>query len=318
MGYQSLVTGPNRAGVAVTENLTQQILQLKVEKRAIILAHNYQPPEIQDLADLTGDSLELSRQAASTDAEVIVFCGVSFMAETAAIVNPDKIVLLPRSDAGCPMADMIKPQDMVQLRGLHPETPMVTYVNSTAAVKAESTVCCTSANSIRVVNSFSGARQVFMAPDMNLARYTARHTDKEILYWHGFCPIHQALTPEQVLASKARHPEALFIAHPECRPEVIDLADLVHSTSGMIRFVQESSHTSFIIGTEEGILHPMRKQNPHKSFFPASDHLVCPDMKKTGLVDVRRALTTLTPRITVPEDIRIRALSAVQRMLESG
>jgi quinolinate synthase len=300
----------------MSNNLEQQIKDLKAEKKAIILAHNYQPPKIHKIADMTGDSLELSRKAASTDAEVIVFCGVSFMAETAAILNPGKIVLLANQRAGCPMADMITPEHMKSIQAKHPGMPIVTYVNSTAAVKAESTVCCTSANSIKVVESFTDADAVYMAPDQNLAMYTALHTKKQVFYWHGFCPIHHNLSAEDVLSKKREHPEALFIAHPECRPEVLELADLIQSTSGMLRFVTESSHDSFIIGTEEGILYPMQKQNPNKRFYPASKTLICPDMKKTTLKDVLRTLETLEPRVIVPEEIRVRALSAVERMLE--
>lgn len=298
--------------------INDRILQLKQARHAIILAHNYQPPAVQDIADMTGDSLELSRQAASTDAQVIVFCGVAFMAETAAILNPDKIVLLPRLEAGCPMADMITVEDMKGIQQQYPGLPIITYVNSSAAVKAESTVCCTSANSIRIVESFHGASSVYMAPDQNLARYTARHTRKEVFFWRGYCPIHHNLSVEQILAQKQRHPEAILLAHPECRPEVLDLADVVHSTSGMLRYVQDSPHESFIIATEEGILHPMRQQNPHKSFYPASNQLVCPDMKKISLEDVCRSLETLQPRVTVPEEIRLRALEAVEKMLSAG
>lgn len=299
----------------MTVSLHDQIQELKKRKHAIILAHNYQPPAIQDVADMTGDSLELSRQAAATTAEVIVFCGVSFMAETAAILNPDKTVILPRLDATCPMADMITPEDLRAIREQYPAAPVITYVNSTAAVKALSTICCTSANSLRVVESFPDADSVYMAPDQNLAKYTARHTRKKVFYWQGFCPIHHHLTAEDVGKRKQEHPEALFLAHPECPPEVLDLADLVQSTSGMLRFVQESPHRSFVIGTEEGILYPMQQQNPDKKFYPASPHLICPDMKKTTLEDVYRALTTLQPRVTVPEAIRLDALKAVERML---
>jgi len=299
-------------------NFKDRVLKLKEEKHAIILAHNYQPPEIQDIADLTGDSLELSRQAASTKAQVIVFCGVAFMAETAAILNPDKIVILPRLDAGCPMADMITPEDVISIKHEHPGLPIITYVNSTAAVKAESTVCCTSANSIRIVESFAKADSVYMAPDQNLAKYTARHTQKKVLYWHGYCPIHHDLTEQQVQLRKAQYPDAMFLAHPECRPEVLDLADVVQSTSGMLRYATESPRNSFIVGTEEGILYPMRRQNPEKNFYPASDKLICSNMKKTSLDDVVRSLETLQPRITVPEEIRVRALDAVEKMLAAS
>jgi len=299
----------------MNESVIHRISQLKAKRRAIILAHNYQPPAIQDLADLTGDSLELSRQAASTDAEVIVFCGVAFMAETAAILNPHKKVLLPRPDAGCPMADMIRPEDLVAVKNRHPGVPLVTYVNSTAAVKAESTVCCTSANSIQVVESFPEADTVYMSPDENLAMYTARHTQKNVLAWKGYCPVHQGLSARRVEERKAQYPQAVFLAHPECRPEVVDLADEVVSTSGMLRYVRENPGRPYIIGTETGILYPMRKQNPNTEIHAASDKMVCPNMKKTAPEDVLRALETLEPRIVVSEEVRIRALKAVERML---
>lgn len=296
-------------------DLIEAIRRLKSDRNAIILAHNYQPPEIQDIADMTGDSLELSRRAAATPAEVILFCGVSFMAETAAILNPGKIVLLPRLDAGCPMADMITADDMCRIKAAHPGMPIVTYVNSTAAVKAESTVCCTSANSIRVVESFRDAPRVYMAPDQNLAQYTARYVDKEILFWHGYCPYHHNLTVEEVQSRRQAHPDALFLAHPECRPEILALADHVQSTSGMLRFVQESSQDAFIVGTEVGILHPMRKLCPQKRFYPASERMFCTSMKLISLEDVRRSLETLEPRVTVEEQTRLKALVAVERML---
>jgi quinolinate synthase len=297
------------------EGVRKEIKRLKETRNAVILAHNYQPPQIQDIADMTGDSLELSRKAVSTAAQVIVFCGVGFMAETAAILNPGKIVLLPRLEAGCPMADMIGPEDMKSIKEQHPQTPIVTYVNSSAAVKAESTICCTSANSIQVVESFQGEESIYMAPDMNLAQYTARHTEKKIHYWNGYCPIHHNLTAEMVMARKKEHPDALFLAHPECRPEVLDLADIIQSTSGMLRFVNEDSRHTFIVGTEMGILHPMSRQNPGKRFYPASDGMLCPDMKMVGLEDVLLALETLQPQITISEDIRVRALAAVERMI---
>jgi quinolinate synthase len=298
-----------------TQEISNRIHELKIQRKAIILAHNYQPSDIQEIADMMGDSLELSRKAAETDAEVIVFCGVAFMAETAAILNPGKTVLLPHRTAGCPMADMITPEDMKAIQKEHPGVPIITYVNSTAAVKAESTVCCTSANAIKVVQSFKDDKTVYMAPDQNLAMYAAGHTDKQVFYWKGYCPIHHNLSSEQVQQTRDEHPEALFIAHPECRPEILKMADLVTSTSGMLKFVRESEHQSFIIGTEEGIIHPMRKASPGKKFYPAARGLVCPDMKKTTLDDVVRSLETLEPRITVPEEIRVRALSAVERML---
>jgi quinolinate synthase len=202
-----------------------------------------------------------------------------------------------------------------QIKARYPGLPIVTYVNSTAAVKAESTVCCTSANSIKVVESFTTAETVYMAPDQNLAKYTARHTNKQVHYWNGYCPIHHNLLPEHVRAARSKHPRALFLAHPECRPEVLDLADVVSSTSGMLRYVAESPQQEFIIGTESGILYPMNKQNPGKRLYPASDQLICPNMKRISVADVCNSLETLAPRVTVPEDIRLRALDAVNRML---
>ena len=302
----------------MTDDIKQKILELKAEKNAVILAHNYQSGVIQDIADILGDSLELSRKAAEVDAEVIVFCGVSFMAETAAVLNPRKTVLLPRLEAGCPMADMIVPNDLIGIRDEYPGVPIITYVNSTAAVKAESTICCTSANVLQVVESFKDADTVYMAPDRNLAQYAARHTRKKVLHWHGYCPVHHNLLAEDVLKVKEAHPEAPFLAHPECRPEVLDLADKICSTSGMLRFVRESSIESFIIGTEEGILRPMEKENPHKRFYTPAKRMLCPDMKLTTPEDVVLALETLQPRITVPEETRVKALKAVERMLALG
>ncbi len=299
------------------KDLIREITRLRDEREAVILAHNYQPPEIQDLADITGDSLELSRKATSTDAKVIVFCGVRFMAETAAILNPDKIVLLPDPEAGCPMADMLDAKQAREIKEQYPGVPLVTYVNSTAEVKAESTVCCTSANSIRIVNSFVTFREIYMAPDQNLAKYTAKHTDKIVHYWHGYCPIHHFLAPNQVKKAREAHPEALFIAHPECTPEVLDMADGVFSTSGMIRFVSESQSTSFIIGTEMGLIHALKKFNPSKQFFPAHESLVCEDMKKISLQKVLASLETLSPRITVAEKTRVPAQKALDKMLRT-
>ena len=301
----------------VKENsLLERINRLRKERNAIILAHNYQPGPIQDLADLTGDSLELSRKAKETDAEVIVFCGVRFMAETAAILNPRKTVLLPVPDAGCPMADMITAEDLRTIKKNYPGVPIVTYVNSNADVKAESTICCTSANSIRVVNSFADSEEIYMVPDQNLALYTSRNTAKKIRFWHGYCPVHHNMRPQYVHEAKKRHPDAMFIAHPECRPEVLELADGVFSTSGMIKYVTESDKTSFIIGTEMGLIHTLKKTNPHKHFVPLHESLVCRDMKKITLEKILRSLQELAPRITVPENIRQRAQLALDRMLE--
>ncbi len=295
--------------------MKQIIRDLARRKNAIILAHNYQPPQIQDIADLCGDSLELSIKAAKTSADIIVFCGVHFMAETAAILCPDKTVLLPNPDSGCPMADMVDPAGLTARKKALGNIPVITYVNSSAAVKAVSDICCTSANVIDVVNAQS-ADEVLMTPDKNLAQYAAGHTDKKIHLWDGFCPFHNNLTPEDVTAARQQHPEALFMAHPECPPEILALADTIQSTSGMIRYAQNSAHRQFIIGTEVGLLYPISKANPYKQFFPASEKMLCKDMKKIGLKDIKNSLETLSGEIRVPEDIRKNALGAVQKMID--
>lgn len=299
------------------QRLIERILELKEKRKAIILAHNYQPPEIQDIADLRGDSLELSLKASKTDAEVIVFCGVYFMAETAKIVSPKKKVLLPVGSACCEMADMITPEDVLRLKEAYPDAPVVTYVNSTAEVKALSDICCTSANAVKVVGTFK-EKQIIMLPDMNLARYTQRfYPDKKIIYFEGFCPFHHLLTPEEVLEAKKAHPEALFIAHPECRPEVIDLADRVASTSGMLRLAKELPNQEFIIGTEVGLLYPLSQQNPDKKFYhPAPEKMVCPSMKKITLENLLSSLENLEFEVVVEEEIRVKAYNAVKKMLE--
>ena len=279
----------------------QEVRRLLEQRRAILLAHNYQPGEIQDIADVLGDSLELSIKASQTSAEVIVFCGVHFMAETAAILCPDKTVLLPRLDVGCCLAESVTADKLLARKAELPGVPVVTYVNSTAAVKAESDICCTSANAISVVNSLATPR-VLMIPDQNLALYAARHTSKkiEILTWEGWCNVHDGLTAEEVLEAKAAHPQAPFIAHPECNPEVVDLADFVRSTSGMLKFVQESAARAFIIGTEKGIIHRMQKENPGKVFYSPSKRLICRPMKRITMVDVIAALKENRYQITVP------------------
>jgi quinolinate synthase len=296
-------------------DLKKKVRDLLKKRKAVMLAHNYQRPEVQDAADLCGDSLELSIKAAQTDAEVIVFCGVHFMAETASIMSPDKTVLLPRIDAGCPMADMVTPEALEKRMKELPPMPVVTYVNSTAAVKALSTICCTSANVVKVVNSLD-ADEVLMVPDRNLAKYAALHTRKRVHFWNGFCIVHNILTPEVVLLAKNKHPEAVFMAHPECRPEVLELADVVLSTSGMIKYAGESEKISFIVGTETGILHPMKKANPSKMFYPVSRDMECRNMKKITLEDVARCLENMEGEVKVPEDIRIPAKEAVRKMID--
>ncbi len=298
----------------MVDNIHGRIRALLKAKNAILLAHNYQPPEIQDVADFCGDSLELSIKAAETEAEVLVFCGVHFMAETASILSPQKTVLLPRVDAGCPMADMVTPEALQNRIDSLPGVPVVTYVNSSAAVKALSTICCTSANAAEVVNSLE-ADEVLMVPDRNLARNTAAKTEKKVHLWEGCCPFHDILTPEMVTAAKAAHPEAVFLAHPECLPAVVAMADAAVSTSGMIRFARASDHQSFLVGTEVGMHYPLQKACPDKTFIMVSERMHCDDMKKIALNDVLRCLEDMRGEVRVPEEIRVPALKAVERMI---
>lgn len=298
-----------------TTDIRTEIRHLLKERNAVLLAHNYMRDEVQEIADITGDSLQLSMEAAKTDADVIVFCGVHFMAESAAILSPRKKVLLPRADAGCPMADMVDVAGLQALKAQHPGLPVVTYVNSSAAVKAESDICCTSANAVSVVRSLKEQKLIF-APDRNLGRWIAKQLpDKEFIYWEGYCPTHERLTATRVLEIKAVHPDALFICHPECAPEVSALADHVCSTSGMYLYCSKSPAKKFIIGTEAGILFKLREDNPDKEFVLASPALVCPNMKLTSLEDILLALQTMQPVVTVAEDVRIKAKAALDKML---
>ena len=294
--------------------MIQDILALKKERHATILAHNYQIPEVQDVADLVGDSLELSRAAARLDTEVIIFCGVDFMAETAAILSPQKKVVLPEKGAWCPMAHMITPEQLCDLKIIHPEAAVVCYVNSTAEIKAMSDVCCTSANGVQVVNSLS-EKEVIFVPDRNLAAYVARHTDKKIIPWNGYCYVHDHLTAEEVQVARAEHPGAEVLVHPECRPEVIDQADFTYSTAGMGKHAKASSSKEFIIGTEAGMIYRLKKENPEKEFYPLSKNAICQNMKKTDLSKVLRALQTLQSQVTVPEEIAVKARLSIERML---
>ena len=294
--------------------ITEEILRLKEERNAIILVHNYQPGEIQDIADCTGDSLELSRAAATMDGDVIVFCGVDFMAETAAILSPKKTVLLPAEDACCPMAQMIGAEELKTAKAKHPDAAVVCYVNSSAEVKAESDICCTSSNAVRVVNAVEQDTIIFV-PDKNLGRYAQRFTKKTILPWEGFCYVHDRITPAQIAQAREAYPNAVLLVHPECRPEVIDLADHVASTSGIIKEVCSSKAHEFIIGTEVGILHRLGKECPGKKCYPLSSAAICKNMKKMDLTKLRDSLQTLQPRITVPEDVAARARGAIERML---
>ena len=294
--------------------IIDEILRLAEERDALILAHNYQRDEIQALAHITGDSLALSMEAAQTGRSVIVFCGVHFMAESAAILAPEKTVLLPRLDAGCPMADMITADGLREMKSRHPGVPVVTYVNSSAAVKAESDICCTSANAVKVVASLEEA-EVILAPDRNLGRYIADQVDKTCHFWDGYCPTHERFTVDDVRVVQADYPEALFMAHPECPPEVLAIADHICSTSGMYTFAKDNPAQQFIVGTEAGILYRLRKENPEKTFILPTTRLICPNMKLTSLEDVLQCLQTMSPQVTVPEAVRIPAKIALDRML---
>jgi len=297
------------------DELKKEIAALRKERNAIILAHNYQRDEIQEIADICGDSLGLSRQAATTDADVIVFCGVHFMAESAAILSPQKTVLLPVEEAGCPMAELIDVPSLREMKADHPDATVVTYVNSSAAVKAESDICCTSANAVEVVNSLD-AKKIIFTPDRNLASYVSRFTDKEIIPYDGFCMTHILIFADAVKRAKAEHPNALVVVHPECTPDVVDLADHVCSTSGMYKVVKESDADEFIIGTEMGILYRLKKENPKKKFYLPSKQLVCPNMKMTTLDWLAQSLRYMRFKVEVPEDIRVKARKALDRMLE--
>ncbi len=297
--------------------LIERILDLKEKRNAVILVHNYQRPEIQDIGDFVGDSLGLARWAAGTDAEVIVFCGVHFMAETASILCPDRVVLLPDINAGCPMADMVAAREVKRFREERPEVTVVSYVNTTAAVKAVSDYCCTSSNAVEVVIRVPGEEVLFL-PDRNLAAYVAeRVPEKRIIPWNGFCPVHQGIRGEHVRRAKELHPEAEVIAHPECTREVLEQADHIRSTSGMVKAACDSRSREFIVATESGILHPLRKALPDKRFYPPIVEPICPNMKLTTLSKVLRSLETLRPQVRVPEGIRLKALRSVERMLLS-
>jgi quinolinate synthase len=294
--------------------IAAEIARLKRQKNAVILVHNYQRPEVQDIGDFLGDSLELSQKAAQTQADVIVFCGVHFMAETAFIINPKRTVLLPEPESGCPMADMITAKDLISKKKELPGVTVVCYVNSTAAVKAESDVCCTSANAVKVVNSLT-AKEILFVPDQYLGQWVSEQTGKKMHLWPGYCPTHMKILPEDIIREKRLHPGALALVHPECLTETKAVADEVLSTGGMIRYARENKAKEFIIGTETGIIYRLKKENPQKSFYPASEKAVCPNMKRITLEKVLWALQEMQHKITVPEDIRLKALSAVERML---
>lgn len=297
------------------DDLAARIARLKTERRAVILAHNYQRAEVQDVADFTGDSLELARAAAATEARVIVFCGVYFMAESASILNPGKTVLLPVREAGCPLADMLDARQLREWKAAHPGRPVVTYINSSAEVKAESDICCTSSNAAAVVESLD-AEEVLFGPDMNLAAWVQARTRKRLVVWNGYCATHAWVRPEDVLASKRLHPGAVVMAHPECGPAITALADVVCSTSGMLAFARSSPAREFIVLTEAGILHRLLRDNPGKQFHLGSRNLLCPNMKLTTLASVAESLERMRHEVRVEADIRARAARALERMLE--
>jgi len=296
-------------------DLKSEIKKLAKEKDAVILAHNYQIDDIQEIADFTGDSLGLSIEASKVSNKIIVFCGVHFMSETAYILSPDKKVLLPEKDAGCPMADMVTAEGLRKMKQQYPGVPVVCYVNSSAEVKAEADICCTSANAVNIIKSIKSDRVIF-APDMNLGHYVSRFVDKEIILWEGFCPIHRRLTSKEVLGLKEKYPDAVFVCHPECNPDVVDLADHVCSTSGFYTYIKKSDKKRFIIGTEKGVLYKLKLENPDKEFILAYDTFQCKNMKKITLKSLYDALAKEQYVITVPEEIRVKALGAIQRMLE--
>ena len=298
--------------------IIEKIKDFRKKRNAIILAHNYQVGEVQDIADFTGDSLELSQRAAQTNAEVIVFCGVHFMAETASILCPDKKVLLPDIDAGCPMANMITVERLLEKKKEYPNAVVVCYVNSSADVKAESDVCCTSANAVKVVEKCADNREVFFIPDQYLGHFVSTKTNKRMVFWPGFCPTHMRIQPLEIIKLKREYPSAKVVVHPECKPEVIALADEALSTSGILRFAQKTEARDIIVGTEVGIIHRLKKENPDKRFIPASEQAICPNMKKITLEKVLWALEELAPEVKVPEAIRVKAKAAVDKMLEIG
>jgi len=298
------------------ERLLGKIKKLKDDRGAVILAHNYQPGEIQDLADFTGDSLGLSRKAAETDAEVIVFCGVRFMAETAAILSPEKTVLLPDKFAGCPMADMLTAGQLRRLKREHPDALVVCYVNSSAQVKAESDYCCTSANAVEIVSSLPLDRRIIFVPDQHLGRFVAERTGRGLVLWPGYCHVHVVITEDDIKTARSKYPDAIVMAHPECTEPVKELSDELLSTGQMLKFVARSAAGRFIIATEIGIIHALKKQNPEAEFFPASDRAVCPNMKKITLDKLIGSLEDMQYKIAVPERIRIKAKKALDRMVE--
>lgn len=301
------------------EALLADIASLKEKRRAVFLVHNYQLEEIQEIADYLGDSLGLGQQAQKSDAQVIVLCGVEFMAETAKLLNPEKTVLLPEEHAGCPMADMITEEELVALKEEHPRAKVVAYVNTTVATKAHTDICCTSSNATKVVGTLGEDQQIIFIPDKYLGAYVEKETGRSMILWNGFCPTHARLVADDVLIAKREHPRAKVMAHPECRPEVLEMADAVRSTGGMLRYVSEVDDKEFIVGTEIGMVTTLRRRYPERRFYSAaSEKLICPNMKMTTLRSVKRALEEMTNEIIIPERYIAPARKAIERMLAIG
>ncbi len=296
--------------------LIQRIQQLKHQRNAVILAHNYQPAQIQDIADFTGDSLGLSIKAAETDAEVIVFCGVLFMAETAAILSPQKTVLLPDKHAGCPLADMITAQQLSDLKEQHPDALVVCYVNSSAEVKAQSDYCCTSSNAVEIVNSLPQDQPIIFVPDRHLGRFVEGRTGRDLVLWPGYCWVHVVITEEDIKNAKANYPDAVVMAHPECTEPVKELSDQLLSTGQMLKYAEESNAKRFIVATEAGMIYPLKKHNPDAEFIAASEKAICPNMKMITLEKVLWSLEDMQHEIAVPKEIATKAKTALERMVE--
>ncbi len=295
--------------------LKQRIAELKKERNAIILAHYYQRDEVQEVADFRGDSFLLAQKAAQTDAEVIVFCGVHFMGESAKILAPNKTVIIPDERAGCPMADMVNVEGLKALKRQHPNAAVVTYINSSAEIKAETDICCTSANAVKVIQSVD-SDEIIWVPDKNLGDYVSKFTDKKMIIWEGYCNTHDMLTVKDVMEMKAKHPNAQFVVHPECRPEVVQLGDFVGSTTAIIKYCKESDCQEFIVGTEDGTGYQLRMDSPNKTFHFATKFLVCPNMKVNNLKKIVRCMETMQPQIYVPPQVAEQARLSLERMLQ--
>ncbi|MBU1087889.1 MAG: quinolinate synthase NadA [Candidatus Omnitrophica bacterium] len=297
------------------EALSQKIIQLKNSRKAVVIAHNYERPEVQQIADIVGDSLELSRAVTRVKAKIVVFCGVHFMAETASILNPGKTILLPVKEAGCPMADMITTKELKALKNKYPKVPVVCYVNSSAEVKAESDVCCTSSNALEIVNSLK-SKQVIFVPDKNLGSYIQRKLpEKQIILWEGFCPTHMRIKEEEILLSKKEHPKAKFMAHPECPQKLLQHADYIGSTSGMLKYAKQDEAKEFIVGTELGMIYRLEMDNPKKKFYCPSEHFICADMKLTTLGWVAHSLEDMVFEVKVSDLIRKKAKKSLDKMM---